>query len=159
MTIEYLCDHINHADTVAKWIFDEFIDGIWVDTTYADILSSVKKNHKLELPIRLIALSDTQCVGTVTIKYNDLRCRNYTPWLAALYVDKDFRNKKIGEKLIDRVKTIVTELGFKELYLRTEHASGYYKRLGWEFIESCDDDYNLKPDVFKWTLKPHEVLR
>jgi len=152
MTIEYLCDHINYAETVAKWIFDEFIDGIKEDTSYTNVLSSIKKCQKLELPITLIALAETQCVGTVSIVFNDLRCRNYTPWLGALYVNKDFRNRKIGEKLIDRVKTIVAELGYKELFLRTEHASAYYKKLGWEFIETCDDDYNLKPDVFKWTL-------
>ena len=152
MTIEYLCDHINFADTVAKWIFDEFINGIKVDRSYENILSSVKNCHKLELPIRLIALLDGKCAGTVSIVFNDLKCRNYTPWLGSLYVDAAFRKKGIGEKLIDRVKTIVTELGYKELYLRTEHASGYYKRLGWEFVETCDDDYNLKPDVFRCKL-------
>ena len=152
MKIEYLCDHINFADTVAKWIFDEFINGIKVDRTYADVLSSMKNCHKLELPVRLVALIDEKCVGTVSLVFNDLKCRNYSPWLAALYVDKDFRKQKIGERLIERVKTIAADLGYRELFLRTEHASGYYRKLNWEFVENCDDEYNLKPDVFKCRL-------
>ena len=153
MKIEYLCDHIGFADTVARWIYDEFIDGIKYDRSYEDVLSSVKRCRKHELPVRLAALTDDKCVGTVSIVSNDLKCRDYTPWLASLYVDKAYRNKKIGEQLIDSVKNIVAQLGYDKLYLRTEHASGYYRKLGWEFIETCEDSYNLKPDVFMFDLK------
>jgi GNAT superfamily N-acetyltransferase len=156
--IEYLCDYIHFADTAAKWIFDEFINGIKHDRSYGDVLAAIKNCHKTELPIRLIALIDDKCVGTVSIVVNDLqlqckgKCRDYTPWLASLYVDKEYRNQKIGEQLIDSVKNIVKQLDYDKLYLRTEHASGYYRRLGWEFIETCEDNYNLKPDVFMWNL-------
>jgi len=150
--IEYLCDHIQFADTVASWLYDAFISGIRDDLSRAYVLSSVKNCHKLEFPIRLIALLDGNCVGTVSIVSNDLKCREYTPWLAAFYVDKGFRNQKIGEQLIDCVKSIVTQLGYKEVYLRTEHTSAYYRKLGWRFIETCADRFNLKPDVFVFHL-------
>ena len=151
MKIEYLCDHIHFADTIAKWIFDEFIDGIKIDRTYEDTLASFKNCHKTEFPIRFIMMDGDKCAGTISIVENDLRCRkNYYPWLAGLYVDKSCRNQKIGEQLLNNAKNIVAGMGHKELYLRTEHASGYYRRLGWEFVESCDDDYNLVPDVFVW---------
>jgi N-acetylglutamate synthase-like GNAT family acetyltransferase len=81
-----------------------------------------------------------------------LSCRDYTPWLAAVYVDKAYRRNKIGEQLIDSAKIIAKELGYNELYLRTEQASHYYRKLGWQFIESCEDDFNLKTDVFKFVL-------
>ena len=152
MKIEYLCDNIIFADDVAAWIYNEFIKGIKTDRSYESVLSAIKNCSKTELPIRLVAMADNKCVGTVSIVQNDLKCREYTPWLASLYVDVPFRKNKIGEQLIDRVKDIAKGLGYSELYLRTEHASGYYRRLGWQFVESCDDDYNLKPDVFKLTL-------
>ena len=129
------------------------ICSVKTDRTYEDVLSSMKNCHRQELPVRLVTLINGKCVGIVSVVSNDLKCRNYTPWLASLYVDKDYRNQKIGERLIERVQTITTDLGYKELFLRTEHASGYYRKLNWEFIENCNDDYNLKPDVFKFVLK------
>jgi len=153
MKIDYLTDNIVFAEVVAGWIYNEFIKGIKTDQSYETVLSSIKICYKTELPIRLIAIIDNKCVGTVSIVQNDLRCREYTPWLAALYVDERFRKNKIGQQLIQRVISITASLGYKELYLRTEHASNYYRKLGWQFVEACDDDYNLKPDVFKLLLE------
>ena len=152
MIIDYLCDHIDCAETVAKWVYDEFIDGIRDDMSYADVLSEIKNCHKSKLPIRLVALDGDKCAGTVSIVFNDLKCRDYTPWLAALYVAVEHRSHGIGRQLIDRVKKIVADLGYKELYLRTEHTGGYYRKLGWTFIEECDDDFDLKPEVYMCKL-------
>ena len=152
MKIEYLCEYISFSETVAKWIYDEFLSGIRDDLSYSDILASIRNCHKRELPIRLIALVDDICVGTVSLVVNDLKSRDYTPWLAALYVDKKFRNQGIGGHLTNRIQDIAVILGYKELFLRTEHASGYYKKLGWVFIESCHDEFSLMPDVFQCTL-------
>jgi len=147
--IEYLSDSPHFAGDIAKWIYDEFIAGIKHGISYEQVLSSMKNCHKAALPVRFVAVMDGKCVGAVSLVENDLRCRNDTPWLAALYVDERHRKNKIGERLIERVKDAARDMGYKELFLRTEHASGYYRKLGWQFVESCDDDFNLKPDVFK----------
>ena len=150
MKIEYLCDHIHFAETAAKWIYDEFIDGIRDGFSYETILESTKSCHKQNLPIRLISIDDDECIGTISLVSNDLKCRDYTPWLAALYVDNRFRNQGVGEQLIEHIKKITVQLGYKELYLRTENTSGYYRKLGWDFVENCIDEFNLNPDVFRW---------
>ena len=152
MKIEYLVDNMALADDVAKWIYNEFIKDVRTDLSYEQVLSSVKNCHKSQLPIGLVAIVDGKCVGTVSITQNDLTCRAYAPWLAALYVDESFRGNKVGEQLIDSVKNIVKDLGYSEVYLRTEHASNYYRKLGWQFIESCEDTFHRKPDVFKFAL-------
>ena len=155
MRIEYLADNIVFAENVAGWIFNEFVKDIRQGITYEQVLESVKNCHKEKFPIRLIAIEeavDEKCIGTVAIVQNDLKCRDYTPWLAALYVDAPFRRNSIGEQLIESAKSIVEEFGYNEIYLRTEHTSEYYRRLGWQFIESCEDEFGLKPDVFKFIL-------
>ena len=149
--IVYLCDNIYFAETAAKWIFDEFIDGI-KDRTYEEVVASWKNCNRDKLPIRLVAVIDGRCAGAISIVENDLRCREYTPWLASLYVDEKLRKNGIGRALIERVKEIARGMGYKEIYLRTEHASGYYRKLGWEYVETTNDDFNLVPDVFKWKL-------
>jgi len=148
MKIEYLRDHIGFARTVAKWLHDEFVCGIRDDISYEYVLSSILECNKQALPIRLVALTEGKCAGTASLVFNDLKCRDYTPWLAALYVEAGHRNQGIGLLLIDAVKDIARQLGYDKLYLRTEHASGYYRKLGWEFVETCIDSFNLQPDVF-----------
>jgi len=152
MTIAYLADHITFADDAATWIYGAFVEPVRDDLSYEQVLAKVKDCHKSQLPIRFVAILDGNCVGTVSLVHNDLKCRDYTPWLAALYVDESFRGRQIGERLLDHAKSIAQNLGYPALYLRTEHASNYYKKLGWQFVEACDDDFNLKPDVFKFTF-------
>ena len=152
MKIEHLCDHTAFSETVAKWLYDEFIVGIRKDVSYEYVLSSVNDCHKQKLPVRLIALLDGKCVGTVSIVVNDLKFRDYTPWLAALYVDPEHRSQGVGRRLVDAVKEAVRQLGYDKLYLRTEHAGDYYRALGWDYIETCKDEFGLNPDVFSFSL-------
>ena len=148
--IEYLTDYPSFTETVARWIYEEFIHGVRPGITFEKILEAVKNANKAKLPIRLIALVDGSCAGTVSIVSNDLRCRAYTPWLASLYVDPPYRKNKIGEQLVERVKEIAKELGYGELYLRTEFAGDYYRARNWAHVETClDDEFQLKTDVFK----------
>lgn len=153
MKIEYLADHVNYADTAAKWIYDEFIKGIQANISYQDVLKRYQTGKKTELPVRFIALVDGQCAGTISLVKNDLKCREiYTPWLASLYVDKPFRSKKVAAQLIGRIKETAKDLGYSELYLRTENTGGYYKERGWLFVEHCTDEYEVVADVFKMNL-------
>lgn len=151
--IEYLSDYPNFTETVAKWLYGEFAVGVRPGLTYEKVLAKIRDTHKTKLPICLIALADGKCVGTISIVSNDLRCRSYTPWLASLYVDPAFRKNKTGALLVDRVKEIVKELGYNELYLRTEFAGDYYKARDWQYVEAClDDQYQLETNVFKFLL-------
>jgi len=152
MNIEYLSDHMAYAEDFANKIYLEFIKDIRHGISYEQVLAKVTNCHKTKLPIRLIALEDGKCVGTVAIVENDLKCTDYTPWLASLYVDPAHRGQKIAQRLIERVKSIVKDLGYTELYLRTEHTSDYYRRLGWEYVESHVDEFGLEPDVFQIAL-------
>jgi len=153
MKIEYLSDYPEFAELAAQWLYNEFGKDIRPSLTYDKMLLAIQDAHKIKLPIRLVALVDNQCAGTISIVCNDLSCRTYTPWLAALYVDTPFRKNKIGEQLIERVKEIVKELGYSEVYLRTEFAGDYYKKRGWQHVETCiDDEFQLKTDVFKFIL-------
>ena len=149
--IESICENLIFLENVTRWIYEEFVRPYRDDLTYEELVLKEKNFINETWPIRFVAIVDDKCVGTVSIVDNDLKCSNYTPWLSGLYVDVPYRNKKIGEQLIEHVKNFAKSLGYKELFLRTEHASGYYKRLGWQYIETYDDG-KLKPDVFKFKL-------
>jgi len=44
---------------------------------------------------------------------------------------------------------VVRDLGFQILYLRTEDDGEYYKRLGWEYVETVSDEHFEEIHVFK----------
>ena len=147
--IKYLSDCPEFIPVVVDWIYKEFIEDIRFGISNNQVSDSYSICYKNKLPVRLIAISDDVCVGTVSLVNNDLKSRNYTPWLAALYVDPTFRGNKIAELLICRIKEIAIEMGYKELFLRTEFAADYYKKRNWDFVESCVDEFNLTTEVFK----------
>ncbi|MCL1795824.1 MAG: GNAT family N-acetyltransferase [Clostridia bacterium] len=148
----YLCDHLHFAEEIAMWVYREFIEGIKDGVAYEQVLASMRNCRRDALPVRFVAIADGKCVGSVSLVDNDLRRRDDSPWLAALYVDEPYRKMKIGARLVECAQEAARELGYKALFLRTEHASGYYRKLGWRFVGTFDDDYSLKPDVFRFDL-------
>jgi len=156
--MDFIVDNLNkHPELipdVAGDVYDNFIRDSIDDTTYEQVLSAFHNCYENKLPVRMVAIVDNKCAGSVSLIENDLSCRNYSPWLAAINVREQYRNNGIGEELVNRIKEAARVLGYKELFLRTEHASDYYRKLGWEYLESCDDEFGDKPDVFKISLKP-----
>lgn len=130
-------------------IDDEFVKGksSW---DLEKITQYFSETNLSSLPITLIAISDNECVGTISIFENDLKSQNeLKPWLASLYVSPNCRGKRIAEELVNQVIATVKGLGYETLYLRTEHASEYYKKLAWEFLYKTHDEKGQETEVFK----------
>ena len=104
-------------------------------------------------PITLIVIINGECVATVSIFENDLKTpKKLTPWLASLYVSPDHRGQGIAKKLINKAQEIIKQLGFEVLYLRTEHTSGYYGKLGWKFVCKTYDEKEQYTEIFKYKI-------
>ncbi|MEJ8555047.1 GNAT family N-acetyltransferase [Tepidibacter sp. Z1-5] len=141
MDIVYLCDYTQYTEIVARWIFEEFVKSIRPEVTFDMVLNRVKERNKYDIPVTLIVLEGDLCLGTVSLFNNDLKNRpNLEPWLASLIVNKEFRNRGIGKLLVDEIIKIAKNRDYKQLYLRTEKAVDYYKKLGWDYIEETFDD-------------------
>lgn len=148
MDIQNLYYHPEHVGKVSGWIYEEFVKGIssW---SLDDVALFFSRTNLSSFPITLVAISGDECVGTVSIFENDLKSQDeLKPWLASLYVTPEHRGKGVAEKLIDQVKVIVKELGFEILYLRTEHTSGYYRKLGWDYLNKALDEKGQETEVF-----------
>lgn len=152
MQIKYLCDNKQYVDIVVKWIYNEFIDGIRSGISYDKVEESFRNRKKESLPITVVAVENEVCIGVASLVVNDLKAKEYTPWLAGLYVDKEYRSKGIGKALIEEIQSIAKRLGYDILYLRTEHTAEYYKNLGWEYVERLIDEFGLETNIFIKTL-------
>ena len=138
---------------ISSWIYSEFIIGHIPDIEIKDIEQAIKNRKFNEIPMTLICLEGQNCIGTISIFSNDLsKLPQLTPWIAALYIDKNYRNKGIGKQLIIEAEYIVKNLGYNELYLRTETASEYYIKLGWNKIQELTDENNINTIVFERNL-------
>lgn len=153
MKLEYLCDNEQYVDVVAKWIYNEFIDGIKPGISYEKIKNIYRNRKKECIPIAIIAVQNNDCVGVASLVANDLKAREYTPWLAGLYVKRQYRNRRIGNILIQEVQSIAYKLGHDVLYLRTEHAYEYYRSLGWKFVEKLVDEFDIETNIFSHPKK------
>ena len=90
------------------------------------------------LPLALVAHQGGQFFGTASVIASDLAERpQFTPWIAAVWVEPEARHRGLGAALVDRATQACFDLGVARAYLcaRAERHS-FYERLGWARIES-----------------------
>jgi len=150
MKIDFLSNQPEKINEVSNMVFKEFVVKTGSDMNFEDVVKHFSNTKDNTFPITLVALENGECLGTVSIFENDLKIRDkYKPWLASLYTKPEYRGRSVGEKLIAKTIDVVKELGFNELYLRTEDASDYYRKRGWIYLETVSDEKYDKIDVFK----------
>ncbi|MBU3143814.1 GNAT family N-acetyltransferase [Clostridium sp. CF012] len=152
MEIVHLIDNKEFINEVAGWLYKEFVQNIRNDIDLDYVIRALHNRRKDSTPITLIAVEDNICLGTITLFQNDLKTMQLTPWLGALYVKDIYRARGIAEKLMNELELLTKKLGFKDLYLRTEHTAAYYRKLGWKYICKTKDELGIDTEVFKKEL-------
>jgi len=148
LKFEYLSENQEYIPLVATWLHKEFIENSKPGISLENVILKLHSHQKQELPITIIAKESDQCIGTVSLFENDFKGMESKPWLASLVVDKQHRGTGVGKELISQITTIALNMGYKKLYLRTEHATEYYKKLGWSFVDKRTDEFGIKAEIF-----------
>jgi len=100
---------------------------------YDDCIRSCLSS-KSPLPQWYAMRLDGRIIAGAGLITNDFISRmDLWPWLAALYVDEEFRGRALGSRLIRHALRDAARLGFDNLYLCTDHI-GYYEKYGFEYI-------------------------
>lgn len=90
-----------------------------------------------ETVISFCTLSQKDCIKDDTL----------FPWIGFVYTMPEYRNKGYVKKLIlfclDKAKV----LGYKRVYLATEHI-GFYEKIGFKYLESRIDIYNEESRIY-----------
>jgi predicted N-acetyltransferase YhbS len=154
LRIAFLCDHPEHIDSIAKWLFTEW-GQYKPDTTLDTVAARLRRYlNKDNIPITIIAFAGGTIVGTATLRQSDLRERkNLKPWMASVYVDADHRNKGVGSELVTSIERIATFLGFQRIYLYTPDRQSFYSRLSWQVLANVDHNGKLVTVMYR-TLRP-----
>jgi N-acetylglutamate synthase-like GNAT family acetyltransferase len=87
--------------------------------------------------------------GSAALRVHDLEGReDLTPWLAGVYVGRDFRRRGIGAALCATVEDAARSQGIQTLYLFTLDKQAWYSRLGWTVLGPC-----------VWHERPGDIMR
>lgn len=138
--VDFLKDHPQHVETVARWIFSAWGDG----TPEGRERAVVRVRERLRddaVPLTLIALDGDTPVGTVSLFEHDLDgWDQLTPWLAALYVPDEHRSSGVGTALAARLEMVARTLGYDEIFLQAQDARDYYAERGWRVVGLLETD-------------------
>jgi len=89
------------------------------------------------IPFALVAYEGETYIGSVLVIDNDLEARpRYSPWIAALWVDPDYRNQGVAAALIKEARQHIATLGYGTCYLcATADKRPYYLKQGFTLLE------------------------
>jgi GNAT superfamily N-acetyltransferase len=88
------------------------------------------------IPFALVAHESATFLGTASVIASDLdELPQYTPWVAAVWVDAAYRQHRVGRSLVARAADDVFALGIDRAYLyAAEVRRNFYLRQGWQPI-------------------------
>jgi N-acetylglutamate synthase-like GNAT family acetyltransferase len=124
--------------------FDTVADRIWqawwkADGTPLRTLSGRLRENMSATPIpfALVAHNGEEFLGTASVIASDLAERpQFSPWVAAVWVEPQARQRGVGGALVNRAAQDCFALGVSRAYLCARpHCSEFYRGLGWTPIE------------------------
>jgi len=139
MRFAYLSDHPQFIEVLAEWHHAEWgthIAGWSRDAAEAELHMHV--GH-CQVPTTLLALEGEHLLGSVSLLQNDHdEIREYSPWLASLFVAAAKRGRGIGTALVRRLVAEAASLAIPVLYLYTVDTQPLYRALGWRVVDEVE---------------------
>lgn len=138
LTISDLRQQPAFFDTVADRIWQAWWKEQGVPADY--IVGRLRENMtETPIPFALVAHEGDTFLGTASVIASDLEDRpQYTPWVAAVWVDPQYRQRQIGRALVARASQDCFALGIDRAYLcAPEPRRNFYLRQGWVPVEEA----------------------
>jgi GNAT superfamily N-acetyltransferase len=131
---------LRHAPHFAPTLADRVWRAWWepkgVPLSFIETL--VQQNLTAEpIPFALVAHEGETFFGTASVIASDCEQRpEYTPWVAAVWVEPEHRGKGIGSALVRAAAGQAHALGFDPVHLcALPPMHGFYERLGFRLLE------------------------
>ena len=131
--VVHLFDVPELAATLEDWFIHEWAP--WYGPggqgdAHADLAACHDRNA---LPICLVALNvEGEPLGTAALKAQSAGSElGVGPWLAAVLVHREHREKGVGSLLVEAIENEAERLGFDAIYTSTDVAMAILERRGW----------------------------
>lgn len=76
---------------------------------------------------------------------------DFTPFIASVFVDENYRGQRISQQMISCIKEYAKELGYQTVYLKSAHR-GLYEKYGFEKIADFTPVAGPADQLFKIDL-------
>lgn len=97
----------------------------------------------------VIAKDDERLVGFCSfVKKDIIESIEYSPYIAIVYVEPNYRGHHISQKLVSIAENQLKKLGFKSIYIVTQH-EGLYEKSGYKQIDSANDKFGRLMRILK----------
>ena len=129
-------------DLTTNWMFNWW--GIEDKYSYNDVYTYMTNSFNDDkLPQTYLMFLDNRIIGMYQFTYRDLFIRpDVYPWVANIYIDKQYRKKGYGRLLIESIKEqAINNTDFNKLFLYSSH-NNLYEKFGWKCIESINNSEN-----------------
>lgn len=134
--IENLADHPDLAPVLAAWVYGEWGHLLPERTEEMLVVAFRQRSTPHVIPESFVALAGDRPVGMASLIEDDMKTRpDLSPWLAAVYVLPEFRNRGVGSGLVRAVMAEAMALDVEQLYLFTPDQEAFYRRLSWRTLE------------------------
>lgn len=133
--IKYLADCQQHIDSLAELWYQEisrhWVAGASVAKTKSRLIEHL---NTIKMPLAVVALQDGNPVGMACLRETDGIRDGVTPWLGSLVVRPECRHEKVGESLIETIKTKAKLLKYETIFLLAFDPTipNWYAKLGWQ---------------------------
>lgn len=115
----------------SKWSIDKKL--------YIESLELSIKNKDKVPQWYLVVNENNKIIAGAGVIENDFHEReDLTPNICALYVEKDYRGRKISKDLLEYIRKDLYNMSYKEVYLITDHI-GFYEKYDWEFLDMVEE--------------------
>lgn len=143
-TISDLRAHPGFVDAVADRIWEAW----WAHNNVPLDYIRARLNENLDagaIPFALVAHDGPTFIGTASVIASDLEdLPAYTPWVAAVWVDPQYRSRQIGRALVARAVQDTFALGIPQAYLCAPPLRrNFYLRQGWQPIREHVGDRDV----------------
>lgn len=118
-------------------------------------LQEVKENftnsftRETGLPIGYAYYDKDKLVGFCTLKKENLKkYPEIYPWISSVMIFKEERKKGYGTKMLKEIAEKARELGYKRVYLWTDQAPEFYKKIGYTYLQQVEKNEGGYGELF-----------
>lgn len=139
MNIDPLADHPRFIEILAPEIarhWQSFLSTETVDSRTAKLQSHCRYEG---LPMAWVAHDNGRVLGTAALRQHDLPgSEHLSPWLGGVFVMPEARRRGIGAALCAAVEQQAeAQFDISQLHLFTLGLQDWYRRQGWQYLDSC----------------------